>query len=66
MKKKTVKLSPLSRMLQFHKKSCSYYRYSDGEARLTNCSCGRDAALEVISALKELVKDNPKALELLG
>jgi hypothetical protein len=46
MKKKHVDLPPMNRMLQFHKKSCSYYRYSDGPARLNHCSCGRNEAVE--------------------
>jgi hypothetical protein len=49
-------LTPLERMFQFHKRSCSYYRFSDGPKRLTQCSCGRNEAEQQYRRLMEQVK----------
>jgi hypothetical protein len=43
--------SPLDDFLKFHKRSCTFYIFS-GERR---CSCGRDAALAELKALRNEV-----------
>lgn len=61
-RKPKKKQSPLLRRLEQHDRMCTVHVYSGDR----HCSCGRDQALLTVARLREILKDNPEGLALLG